>query len=243
MYLKHLRILLISYLFMSLVPILVYSTSLININEIGEYKLPIEIHYFNEVDESKINIALTELAWRLIVSESYKNLFDRSDLIAIIEIDKQLISYYVREYEYIFTLYKARVVKVIKGSIESDEIWLYQIGGYNPKWDRFIHLDVLPLFKPGEKWLLFMGKIIYDPTTERLSRDPASKIKPILLLSNTYDSNGLFALKVVNDKLYSWDYWSEYVKNLSEEARKKLWPEHLRVWGVSVEEFVKNLEG
>lgn len=187
-------------------------------------------------------MALTELAWRVISGESYRNLFDESDLVAIVEIDEQLISYYVREYEYVFTLYKARIVKVIKGFIESDEIWINQIGGYHQKWDRFIHLYALPLFKPGEKWLLFMNKIIYDPTTESFSRYPASKIKPILLPPNTYDTRSLFALKVVNDKLYSWDYWSESVKNLSEEVKKRLWPEHLRVCGVSIEEFIKNLE-
>jgi len=153
-------------------------------------------------------------------SLTYQKLLSERDLIAIVEISYPIKTYHVIEKNFYFTLYKAKVIKVIKGPKNISEIYLYQIGGYKPERNVFWTLEGLPVFKPGEKWLLFMKKMTYEMNAK------------INLPPNTYHAGGLEAIKVINGRVYSMDNF--------EKIAEIVLPEQLKVKGIQLQEFINS---
>jgi len=154
-------------------------------------------------------------------SLTYQKLLSERDLIAIVEISYPIKTHHVIEKNFYFTLYKAKVIKVIKGPKNISEIYLYQIGGYKPERNVFWTLEGLPVFKQGEKWLLFMKKMTYEMNAK------------INLPPNTYHAGGLEAIKVINGRVYSMDNF--------EKIAEIVLPEQLKVKGIQLQEFINSI--
>ncbi len=181
----------------------------------------IMIYEVPDLSNVKITKALAIYSSIVYKSLTYRRLLSERDLIAIVEIDYPIKTYHVVEKNFYFTLYKAKIIRVIKGPEKLDEIYLYQIGGYRPERNVFWTLEGLPVFRPGEKWLLFMRKMNYEKNAE------------INLPPNTYHAGGLEAIKIVNGKVYSMDNF--------EKIAETILPEQLKVKGLPLQEFIEKV--
>jgi hypothetical protein len=86
--------------------------------------------------------------------KTYSKSFNDLELIVVVEITSDVVTYYK---PHTHTLFKAKVVRVIKGSAK-EFVYIYQLAGYHPEWDAFVHLKYDAVLKPGERWLFFGSK-------------------------------------------------------------------------------------
>jgi hypothetical protein len=167
---------------------------------------------------------------------TYPKSFNNSELIAVVEITSDVVTYYK---PHTHTLYKAKVVQVIKGSA-TEFVYITQTGGYFPKFDGFVHLKHRVALKPKEKWLFFGSK-------RNMKGAPHGE---------TFHTNYM-CLKLEDDgKLYSIDNYNETWRQifkgdgkLSEEQRVErgiqdlpLMYDRFHVEGLTVEEFIKKYQ-
>ena len=187
----------------------------------------------------------------LVHKMEYPKSFENSDLVAVVEITPDVATYYK---PFIHTLYKARVIQVIKGSAP-DMIDIYQLDGYHPKSTRsrsgfFVYGDSDPLLKPGERWLFFM--VTWDMTTPETWR---WHVKAEDVPHGEVYVAGKMCLKLEEDGLYSIDNYNERWRRnfqsdgeLSEEEKAMYGIQHLpsmyerfHVEGLTVEKFIKRI--
>ena len=199
--------------------------------------MPVDIESVNMIEaHSSLSSSIYEI--------TYPKSFENSDLVAVVEITSDAATYYK---PFIHTLYKANVIQVIKGSAP-DTIDIYQLDGYHPKHDIFVHSDIDPLLKPGERWLFFMLK--WDMTNEKWNVK-----KKDVPHGEVYVEDSV-CLKLEEDgKLYSInnfnEAWSSIFQSdgeLSEEERTILgiqdlppMNDRLNVEGLTVEKFIKRI--
>ncbi len=163
-------------------------------------------------------------------------MFNDSELIVVAEIASDVITYYK---PHIHTLYKAKVVQVIKGSAPQF-VYITQMGGYFPKFDGFVHLKHQVVLKPEERWLFFGSKRNMKGASH----------------GETFHTNYM-CLKLEDDgKLYSIDNYNETWRwrfqsdtKLSEDQRIERGIQDLpsmydmlHVEGLTVEEFIKKYQ-
>ena len=180
----------------------------------------------------------------LVHKMEYPKSFENSDLVAVVEITPDVATYYK---PFIHTLYKARVIQVIKGSAP-DMIDIYQLDGYHPKGDFFVYGDIDPLLKPGERWLFFMVK--WDMTNERWNvkkKDvPHGDVfRPAFMCLKLEDDGKLYSIDNYNE---AWSSIFQGDGELSEDERammgiQDLPPmyDRLHVEGLTVEKFIKRI--
>ncbi len=167
---------------------------------------------------------------------TYSKTFNNSELIAVAENTSDVVTYYK---PHIHTLYKAKVVRVIKGSAPQF-VYITQGAGYFPEFDAFVHLKHQVVLKPKERWLFFGSK-----------RD--MKGAPH---GETFHTDYM-CLKLEDDgKLYSIDNYNETWRRLfqsdgklSEDQRIERGIQDLpsmydmlHVEGLTVEEFIKKYQ-
>ncbi|MCS7365858.1 MAG: hypothetical protein NDF54_10510 [archaeon GB-1867-035] len=165
--------------------------------------------------------------WSSIIYKlTFKQLFDKSDLVAIVEVIGVPITYGCWQgnyYDPYFSLYKAKIIEILKGNVSMNYIYLYLWGGYDPKYNVFLIIEGYPVFKLDDEWLLFMNKITYDRNLN------------VELPENTYRFVEIASLKLIEGRLYSMDnFGNKIVEDLS----------NLKVKGLTIEEFkTKHLSG
>ena len=163
---------------------------------------------------------------------TYPKYFEKSELVAVVEITPDAVTYY---WPWIHTLYKARVIRLIKGSAP-DIIDIYQLDGYHyhPKGDFLVLSETDPLLKPGERWLFFMRRWDMKDGLK------AWKLKyEDLPHGDVYVASFDTCLKLEDDgKLYSFD---NYNKVWSWRRKRYGGYEEFHVEGVTVEAFIKRI--
>jgi len=166
---------------------------------------------------------------------TYPKTFNYSDLIAIAEITSDIVTYYK---PHIHTLYKAKVVQVIKGSA-TEFVYIYQGAGYFPELDAFVHKDHEAVLKPGERWLFFGNKWNVEGA-------PHGEVFHLNWMNLKLDGDGrLYSIDNYNEK---WRRIFQSDGKLSEDQRAELgiqdlppMYDRLHVEGLTVEEFIKNI--
>jgi hypothetical protein len=178
--------------------------------EIGEMQI---IEAPEECGVNKI-----EALWsREVLELTYEKLMKNGDLIALIEISGCGKTYLNERGSANYTLFKAKIIEVLKGDVkEGDEIVIITTGGYDPNMNVFKVIEGCPVFRKGERWLVFLLRATF-------TREPP-------LPENTYYLTPSFmGLKMVDGKLYSMDNF--------DEAAGYLLAECLKVKGLTLEEF------
>ena len=119
---------------------------------------------------------------------------------------------------YLTTIYTVEVVELLSGSQVPREIKIEVVDqGYSFLDGTFISRKYLPVFQPGEEWILFL--------TGKAVRNKAHKdIEVVEDLSNLYEF--VFPLKLVNGSIYSLDVLTGYPYHLPASYN-----------GISIEEF------
>jgi len=187
----------------------------------GEGKKMEEKPQVFESPQSYGSVSRISTQWAsFILSLTYEKLFDSSNLIAIIEISSPSMTYY-KARSYFFTIHTAKVVEILKGNLEGDEIHLFVSGGYDPEAKQFYVTEGCPVFVKGDKWLVFLGKYYDYYQYESIKID---------LPKNThYLSPAFMGLKIINGKLYTMEDTGPFpapqlmVKDLTIEEFKSLY--------------------
>jgi hypothetical protein len=166
---------------------------------------------------------------------TYSIKFNYSELIVVAEITSDVVTYYK---PHIHTLYKAKVVQVIKGSAPPF-VYIYQGAGYFPELDAFVHKGHEAVLKPGERWLFFGSK-------RNMEGAPHGDVF----------HTSWFCLQLEDDgRLYSIDNYNEFWRDVfqgdgelsadqrAERGIQDLPPmyDRLHVEGVTVEAFIKKI--
>ena len=90
----------------------------------------------------------------LIHDLNYSDTFQSADVVAVLEVTEDIMTF---QLPHRHTLYRATIVQWLKGE-STRSLYLYQLEGYDPDHDVFIHLDLNVLLRPSERWLLFLNK-------------------------------------------------------------------------------------